>query len=267
MTLSKPITDKASQPSLIDVSAWLGLWPFQPLVPCGIDDVAQSLKNIGVTTAMITPMQAVLSPDPHEIGRRMTDDLASHSLLHLTPLIDPTRHDASAMLQWAIDQPSIAMVRFAPSYRLHQPDDPRVVALIKRAAESGLAVGIIWRMEDERAHYPLMKVPPPPIESALRLAHNIFPAPVLIHNLYRPEITELASAENLLFDLAMVDGADPIAMCIDAVGVDRLVFSSHAPLMHPHAQHAKLIAGVRDQQQHQAISHDNAMRLLQAIAK
>lgn len=236
--------------TLFDASAWTGIWPFTMSAPVGLGDLVACLRRAGIAGAAVSPLNAVLAPEPQtsnltlvDAARALDDDFA----LRLVPVIDPSLpgwgRDVDAMLEAAPDR--FAAVKLAPNYHRYAVDGGAAVAFARRAAEAGLGVCIQVRMLDERAHHPLMQVPGVPADGIARLAQAVPEGRFLACGVYQAELAALASAANVVAELSAVESGDALANANAVLGPERLMLGTHAPVHDPFPAVAKA-RGVTD---------------------
>jgi predicted TIM-barrel fold metal-dependent hydrolase len=157
-------------------------------------------------------------------------------------------------------------IRLHPNYHGYALDNPAFAELLGAAAQCGLIVQIVLKMEDERTLHPLLKDLPAtdlgPIRSAL--AQGRRPPIVLLNslgNLRGESLKRVLAAPGVWTDIAMLEGAAGLERLVAQVGADRLLFGSHAPLYYADAAHLKLKESVLTPGQVDVIVEGNARRL------
>jgi hypothetical protein len=101
------------------------------------------------------------------------------------------------------------------------------------------------RVLDERAHHPLMQVPGVPVEALARLATAVPDGRFLACGIFQAELGALADAPNVMAEVSSVESGDALANALSALGPDRLMLGTHAPVYDPAPGMAK-VAGVTD---------------------
>lgn len=244
---------------LIDINTHAGRWPFLqsgPTEPAALED---ELRAAGITRAMVSAIESVLAPHPSIEEQRLhprLSDFFSHA-----PLISPMLFDWRDRLRQARDEFGATTIRLLPSYHRYEADGDEAAALVEAAAELNLHVAVLVRIEDERAHYPLMAVPAPTEAALLKLADRLAPRPLILLNAYRWELPAFADRPHVCFDLPYLESEHPFASITAIVPPSRLLFASHAPLMYPIAQRRKLDHGELSDADRAAVAAGNAIRL------
>lgn len=245
---------------LIDVNCHLGEWPFRRLPCTTVDRLLQRMDQLGIARALVSRLENVFFKDCLAGNRELAALVAPHSE-HLLPLYtcNPAFPGWEVDLEICVEELGLAPgrggVRLHPNYHAYAIDGPEAAALLSRAQAASLPVAVTMRLEDERTHHWLCKVPAVPLP-ALVEAMAAFPhIRWIVAGLRAPQIATIwreltargaADATQVLFDLSLVQGPlDECALLGAQVGVERLAFGTNLPLTVPEApllalQHAEL---------------------------
>jgi hypothetical protein len=118
--------------------------------------------------------------------------------------------------------------------------DGFVTDFLAEANHRRLVVVIVKRLEDERMHHLLMKVPGVENSEIIALAQR-YPHPLVVLSAYLSEIKELAAAApQLYFDIAFAETMNTMQRLTEGVLADRLLFSTHTPFFYPEAAIGKI---------------------------
>jgi hypothetical protein len=229
-----------------DASAWAGMWPFTMHSPISLADLMAGLKAVGITGAAISPLNAVLAPEPMSANldllaekSQCTDETFS---LRVAPVLNPGlpgwERDLSVLLNG--HRSAIDAIKILPNYHGYEVDGPDSRALATAAKEAGLGLCVQVRMLDERAHHPLMKVPGVPIAGVARLAAAIPAGRLLACGVFQSELAGIAGSANVSAELSSVESGDTLSNALAVIGDDRVLLGTHAPIYYPAAGVAKV---------------------------
>ena len=113
-------------------------------------------------------------------------------------------------------------------------------------SEAGLGLCVQIRMQDERAHHPLMKVPAVPIEGIARLAAALSAGRLLACGVFQSELAAIAGNPNVSAELSSIESGDTLANALAVMGKDRVLLGTHAPIYYPVAGIAKVVGSEHD---------------------
>lgn len=234
-----------------DANAWVGMWPFTASAPVSLADLTSSLSSVGISGAAVSPLHAVLAPEPMSANLALIDEAAAIGDafdVRVVPIINPSlpgwERDLAQVLETGGE--SIGAIRIVPNYHGYDVDGDEALVLARAVAEAGLGLCIQLRMLDERAHHPLMLVPGVPIQGVARLAEAVPGLRILACGIYNAELSAVASAGNVSAELSSVESGDVLATALRFVPAERLMLGTHAPIYYPAAGVAKVAATAED---------------------
>jgi predicted TIM-barrel fold metal-dependent hydrolase len=225
---------------ILDTSTWVGHWPFQRLAPATPAALIRKLRAEGIDRAWTAAADAVLYPDPQQGNELWLPRIAKTEGLVPVAIIDPTLPNWPASLERCAHDWGARVVRLIPSYHRLNLNDPRVDELIRAAAAKKLVVSIQFRLEDERRHHPLMKVPPPAIADLLTLARRHPQTPFHVACAYLGEAVKLAAAPNLVLEISSLESLDTLAAVTTQIPAAQVCFGSYTPFYYTRAAVLKL---------------------------
>lgn len=249
---------------MIDANVTLGHYPFRKLPIDGSDPAAVKdlLQRCGVTRACAGSLNAVFYGDPDQGNDELLPALADDEFYLPVGVINPSLQSWRASLARCIEQYGCRMVRLYPSYHSYKLTDPAVEELLAAATDAGVLVAIVQRLEDERAHHPLMKVPANDLYDVMGTAQR-YDRPLLLLSAYLAEIRQLAPhAHHLHFDIAFAETMNTLGTLTQAVDPARLVLGSHSPLLYTEAAVGKLTQWQTDDATRAQVAQGNLARLL-----
>jgi hypothetical protein len=231
---------------LIDVSAWTGTWPFDLNGDFALPRLADRLARAGIREALVSPLAAVLAPDPMPANQALLAECAGAGDLpvrfHPVPVVNP------ALATWREDLASIddtgedrcRAVRLLPTWHGWGPEHPEATEVVQAIAAHGLIPILQARMIDERA-VPLSASPGVfDVQETAAWLRSTPDVPVVLAGLYRSELPGIADLSHVLVDLAFVESGDTLATVLETLPPERVVLGTHAPLLEPLATVVKL---------------------------
>ena len=240
----------AHHTSLVDVSAWTGTWPFDLNGPVSLESLADRLARAGIVEALVSPLAAVLAPDPMPANWALVSECEaardSPVTFHPVPIINPMlatwRTDLGSLI--ASSPGVIKAVRLLPDWHGWGPGLPDATACLRVISDHGLVPIIQTRMIDERA-MPVAAAPArlevDALVTWLRMSPQI---PTVLGGVYRNELPQLADLEHVAVDVALVESGDTLATLMEVLSPERVLLGTHAPLLEPLSAVVKLpVAG------------------------
>lgn len=228
-------------PAFFDADVLLGHYPFRHF-PHPHHDPAQVkdyLQAQGITRACVSSLHALFYTDPQQGNDEHLPAVANDEFFLPVAVVNPSLPNWRRGLAKSRELYGAQIVRLAPSYHVYELNAAFALDAVQELVEQGLLVSIVKRIEDERMHHPLMKVPA--VEnSAILAAAAYVDHPLVLHGAYFGELAELSTAANLRFDIAFVETIDTLTRTAEMVAPERLLFSSHAPFFYPEAAISKV---------------------------
>jgi len=249
---------------MIDADLLMGHYPFRPLPYASTDpqQVKAYLQERGIDRACLASLHAAFYTDPEQGNAELLPQIVQDDFFLPVATINPSLHNWRTTLKRAVEEYGCGMVRLLPNYHQYALDAPFVDAFLDAAQADGLVVAIVKRLEDERMHHLLMKVPGVENEAIAALAQR-YPHPLVILSAYFAEIKELATAgDHLYFDLAFAETLNTMQRLTEIVPSARLLFSSHSPFFYPEAAIGKLAQWQTDARTRDRVGGENLARLL-----
>lgn len=252
---------------LFDASAFVGPWPFGDGRGETLRALTGALAGVGVAGAALSPVRAVLAPEPMGANRALLAALARRPggpfRALPVPILDPSLPDWRAQLAEcrARGGAAVRAVKIVPNYHGYALTLPAVGELAAELARVGLALCVQVRMVDERARHPLMRVPGVAIAEVAGLAAAQSELPVLVCGAYLAELAALAPVGNAHAELSFVESGYLLRDALGRLGADRLLLGTHAPLHYPAVGVAKLDADELEPAARERLGAGNFRRL------
>ncbi len=251
---------------MIDCNCFAGPWPFRALPAAAPTEVAALLLDAGFSQVLVSPLEALFFEDPQVANERLAALLPAGDPLLLCAVVNPTLANWERSRAAAHRELGAKAVKLHPNYHAYAAGDAPTRALLEAAARAGLPVVIQLRMQDTRSQHPLCKIPDASAEAALEAAAAVPAARVVLGGIRFGEVTALAARiralPNVWVDLSQVEHADGLRQTVEAVGADRLLLGTHAPLFNVRSALLKLDEGLLNDNERAAITRGNAERLL-----
>lgn len=221
---------------MTDVNVAVGHYPFRHLPFADPARMAAMLKEKGVTRAWTGSVEALLHRDIRGVNDRLVESCRVHGAGILMPFgtVNPK------FPGWEDDLKRNAEVHKMPGIRLH-PDfhgynltDPDLAKLLAEASARKLVVVVVGRMEEERVQHPSFVVPPAVFTPLPQVMRTLPELKLVVAN-WRMDpmsdgFTPLSRLPNVYFETAMIEGVGKTKRLAERVGVDRVLFGSHAPV-------------------------------------
>ncbi len=249
---------------MIDADVLAGHYPFRPLPHPNQDphQIKDYLQARGIRRACLSSLHAVFYTDPQQGNAEILPKIVDDAFFLPVGTINPSLHNWRTTLARCVETYGCRMVRLLPNYHMYSLADDFVHDFLDEAQRHQVVVAIVKRLEDERMHHLLMKVPGVDNTeiSALAQRHS---QPLMILSAYLAEIQELANTNpQLYFDIAFAETMNTMQRLTEGVAPDHLLFSTHAPFFYPEAAIGKVEDWATDHAQQQGVYADNLAHLL-----
>lgn len=251
---------------MLDASVFVGHWAFSNAPVTSVATIIEGLQAGGIDGAAFVPVEAVLAPEPMAANRRLFADLTTKpgsfvrvALPILNPSLPGWEGDFAACME--AGGPMVRGIKITPNYHDYTLDSPSVDALARRCAMQGIALCIQVRMEDERSHHPLMKVPAASPAAVTEFAGRHDSLPILVCGAYMSELAGYREYANVSAELSFVESGWLLRDALRFLGGDRLLIGTHAPLHMAATGIAKLSSDELDDDTYARVSRRNFERI------
>jgi uncharacterized protein len=266
----------SAAPEIIDTNIHLFEWPFRKLKYARTEALVAKLRKHRITQAWAGSFEAVLNKQLDGVNRRLAEECQARGggMLIPTGSVNPAWPDWNEDLRRCHEQYRMRAVRLYPAYHGYTLDQPDFLRLLAEAAQRGLVVQIVVRLEDERVHHVSINVPNvnvAPLPEALKKAPQ---AKVQLINSAGPLIGNNLSSfireTQVTFDIAATEGNGGVGRLIEgknpsyrgAIPVERLLFGSHAPFFPCESALLKLFESPLSREQLARLMNGNARTLI-----
>lgn len=224
--------------SIIDVNVTLGRWPFRRVFGDEPRELVDVLRERGVAQAWTASIDGLFHRDLAGANARLADDCRRFGEGRLIAFgsINPMLPDWRDDLRRCRDDHKMPGVRLHPNYHGYRLDHPEFAEALAAIHDAELIAQLTMSMEDERTQHPVFRVPrvdPAPLPVLLKrwpklrlTLLNAFPGVNLA------QAASLAQTSASTFEIATLEGIGGVGNLVEAVGTDRVLFGSHAPLFY-----------------------------------
>lgn len=233
---------------LADVSVFAGAWPFRRLHPTDPPGLKARLAAGGVTQAWIASASGIFHADPMPANEDLAAAVgaSAENFYIKVAVIDPSLPGWRADAARCLDELGFRAFKLLPNYHRYALDGAAAAACVTFAAERKIPVCVQLRMEDERGHHPLVKVPGVEAKDVRAFAERHPAARFLACGAYTKDLKALAGPENLWAETSFAESGQALRDAVQAFGARRLCFASHSPLYVLEAETAKLSVDQQD---------------------
>lgn len=255
-------------PEIIDTNVWLGRWPFRSLAAENAADLVNKLSAAGVKQAWVGSFAGLFQRDVAGVNERLAAECraAGDELLLPFGTVNLRLPDWRDDLRRCHETHGMPGVRLAPAYHGYTLNDRSLPELLREAAQRRLVVELLVSLEDTRTQHPLARVSPVELLSLAEVIRPITGLRLVVlgafHAGKRDTIERLATAGEVYFEIATLEGAGGVARLLDWLMIDRILFGSAAPFFYFQSARLKLQESELAGQQIERICSANARHLV-----
>jgi len=214
----------------VDTNAWLGLWPFAPFAQDTPGKLSGYLKSAGISSALVSPADAVLCREPYTCNSRLINKLRGSRILSPIVVVNPLLADWKEKLREYSLLPAVKGVKILPNYHGYSLLSGNMPLFMEEVRKSGLLLMLQVRIEDSRMQMPSMQVPPVEAAEIIKFAREYPQNRIICLCASKREADGfLRSTRNLFVDISNMEGINCIPGLLAEHQADRVLFGSHAP--------------------------------------
>jgi len=252
---------------LIDVNASLGNWPFRQLRNNTPETMIELMNANGIDQAWVASFDAVLNREPKTANLALAEAVAPYRD-RLVPfaVVNPNFPTWQADMGLYLGELGFAGLRTYPNYFQYALDAPCFGELLDCVRERGVPLQVAVRVADERMHHPLVKVPAVDITKLSMQLDRAGGAQIILINTRAGEhgiATKLAKERaNVYIETSHAEGVGGVAVLMEKLSDDQVLFGTHAPLLYAASALLKLREADLSDEQLAKVSGRNAQGIL-----
>lgn len=258
---------------IVDVNVNLMRWPFRRLPFDDTPKLVRKLREKGVTQAWAGSFESLLHRDMRTVNSRLAAECRQSGVGILVPVgsINPTLPDWQEDLRLCQDAHGMHVLRLHPNYHGYTLDADVCHAVCALANKRGMIVQLVLKIEDERSHHPLLRVPTVDISALEALINKHQGLRLIVMNNYGTvrgaALDRLVKAGHVYFETSHAEQVGAFEKLIKRVPYERVLCGSHFPFFNLEAtllkfQESRIGGFITD-----AIQHGNAQKLMQYAAE
>ncbi|OGV51682.1 MAG: hypothetical protein A2017_10160 [Lentisphaerae bacterium GWF2_44_16] len=222
---------------MIDVNVSFGNWPFQYFSQDTPAKLSKHLKKNGIDRALVSSSEAAFFPDPDVCNKKLEASLKNFKDLIPVPAVNPLLENWENI----IDESNSKTVKIFPGYHNYSLSSECVEKMIEKLLKNKMPLMIQMRIEDERSHHPLCRIPPVPADDVIKLSLKYPNLPIICLCAYFAETVKLLKASpNIYADISFAETTNFLARLLRDVPAEQLLFGSHTPFLYTKAAVMKI---------------------------
>jgi len=246
----------------IDINMSLGHWPFRKLAVTDAAGLVALMDGHGIQQALVANLEGVLYKDVMPANEALAIQVARYrERLIPQAVINPAFPGWERDLRTCAGDLGFRAVRLYPNYHGYALGDAcfeellaaAEAAVLAATGDLGLVVSVNVRMTDERMHHWRVMVPATDLTPLPALAAPHERVPIIVNCANNNEVWALAegirSCRNVFVEISHIEGPGVVADLVELIGVERVLFGSHAPYFYADSPRLKLDeAGIAGEQ-------------------
>ncbi len=247
---------------ILDANTWSGHWHSRKFDINTVGRLHRHLAQAGITTAVVSSTDAVFCSDPEPWNRELAGTLAKYPLFIHVPVFKPTLANWHNVLA-SYAAGGIRAVRLLPGYHSYSLVSHAMQSVLEQCSEYGFTVFVQMRMEDEREHHALARIPRVSVDEMINAAVRFRNLSFVCLSACNDEAVSICGkTENVCFDTSFLEQMNTVAALMKDIPASRLLFGSHTPFFYTRAALMKMHYAEIGTDDRNSILAGNACRLL-----
>jgi predicted TIM-barrel fold metal-dependent hydrolase len=259
---------------IIDFFTGIGCWPFRKLKHNTVHQLINLLGREGIDRAVLHSVSSILAKDCMEGNIEVAEAAAAYSSRFIPfACINPNFPGWKSDFTTCFEKMGFRGLRLFPTYHGYDLGGSCFSDIAIAAEGKQIPVILTVRVEDERQHHWLVKVPPLDIKTVVKGIADSPKVTFVLSGATYPELISvkqpLQQYDNWYFDIARMHGRhdnpgpiEVIIRAIDDFGARRILFGSNAPFQYIKSSLMKVQYASVSESDRDLILSGNAKRLL-----
>lgn len=254
----------------IDLTAFIGQWPFRSASRADADDLVQMANKHGLTGLCVSVIDSIFGYDTRTGNEILFREAAKDERLLPFPIINPADASWQEELAWAAKSGAKG-IRLTPGYHGYKPNEPFMADLLQELAAVGLPIQLCTRLFDPRFQHPRYPADEIPLHTVAEwITMSSATQNLMVSGLRIYEWDTIArhlpadfAADHVLCDLWFVNGPIAAIASLSASGLtDRFAYGSCTPIQTAEATMLQLASANVTKEERFNLSTRNALRFL-----
>lgn len=229
---------------IIDSFTGIGTWPFRKLKYASADKLVELMKREGIDQAVVYPITSILAKDCMDGNLEIYNAYQKYqSVIVPFAVINPSFEGWEYDFETCFDRLKFKGLRLFPTYHGYNLLEKCLFDILRKAESVNIPVVFSVRVEDERQHHWLMKVPPLDMLKVVDSISTFTNIRFIISGASYGEICsvrdQLKKFDNWHFDIGRMHGrhsspgsVEVVVRAVEDFGADKMLYGSNAPFQY-----------------------------------
>jgi len=247
---------------ILDTNVWSGHWHKKKFDTDTPKKIHRHIQDSGISMAMVSSTDAVFCSDPEIWNKELMRRLKKYPLFIPVPVFKPTLANWEKVINQYSSLP-VRVLRLLPNYHGYSLISKELEPVFQLCSERNFVIFIQMRIEDEREHHPMAKVPPVKVDEVIKISKRFPDISFVSLSSYFSEAVNICSkTENVYVDISFVERMDTVKSLLEKVPASRVLFGSHTPFFYTKAALMRVEYAEIRQERKELILFKNACKLL-----